>query len=332
MKPLLEDIRDKIARGVYRNEEHVRVCIVLRILDALGWNIWNPSEVNLEFPVLPNEDQTRIDVALFLSPHEPSVFIEVKAIGKLEGALSQAERQLRDYNRDNQALFSIITDGQTWRLYHSAARGEFANRCFKILNLTENNLEDLEQGFAAFLSKAAVETGNSEREATTYLQLSREQRAMEDALPEARRLVLESPYPSLPEALVQVVARNGVSISLDKATKFIQRSPSPKPPVEQARPVPQSQGVHKHERRTRGGTLPPDGTLCRFTYKNQEYRGRIEKGEMVIDGVGEFTAVSAASGAVAHGTCRDGWRDWYFQLPGTSTWILADTWRNKDRQ
>ena len=172
-------------------------------------------------------------MALFLTPHEPSVFIEVKALGKLEGVLSQAERQLRDYNRDNQALFSIITDGQTWRFYHSAARGEFANRCFKILNLIEHNLDDLEQGFAVFLSRIAVETGNSEREATTYLQLSRKQRAMEDALPEARRRVLEPPFPKLTEALIQLVAEGGISISMEEAERFIREYGAQRPPQQQ---------------------------------------------------------------------------------------------------
>ncbi|MBM3887622.1 MAG: hypothetical protein FJ388_00695 [Verrucomicrobia bacterium] len=242
MRAILEDIRDKIATGAYRNEEHVRVSIVLRILQALGWNVWNPNEVNLEFPVVPNEDQTRIDVALFLTPIEPSVFIEVKALGKLEGVLNQVERQLRDYNRNNTALFSIVTDGQTWRFYYSQAGGEFANKCFKILNLTEHDLEDLEQSFAKFLSRTAVETGNSEREAMTYLQLSRKQRAMEDALPEAKRRALEPPFPKLPEALIQLVAEARITVSMDEAGRFIRdfRAQRPPPPPEPPRNLTQA--------------------------------------------------------------------------------------------
>jgi hypothetical protein len=238
MKTVLEDIKGKIARAVYRNEEHVRVCIVLRILQALGWDIWNPTEVNSEFPVLPNEDQTRIDVALFLTPHEPSVFIEVKALGKLEGVLTQVERQLRGYNRDNTAWFSIITDGQIWRFYHSQSGGEFAGKCFKILHLTEHNLDDLEQGFMGFLSRIAVETGNAGRDATTILQLTRKQRAMEEALPEARRRVLESPFPSLIDALIQVVAEARISISKDEAERFIREYGAQRPAPEPVRPGP----------------------------------------------------------------------------------------------
>jgi len=246
MKTVLEDIKGKIARGVYRNEEHVRVCIVLRILQALGWDIWNPHEVNSEFPVLPNEDQTRIDVALFLTPHEPSVFIEVKALGKLEGVLTQVERQLRGYNRDNTAWFSIITDGQIWRFYHSQSGGEFAGKCFKILHLTEHNLDDLEQGFMGFLSRLAVETGNAGRDATTILQLTRKQRAMEESLPEARRRVLESPFPSLLEALIQVVAEARITISKDEAERFIREYGAQRQAPEPIRPGP-SRSQHDSE-------------------------------------------------------------------------------------
>ncbi len=67
----LEDICDKLEEGVFYNEEHVRVCVVLRILGKMGWDIWNPTEVNTEYKAVRTEDMTRVDVALFaiLTPH-----------------------------------------------------------------------------------------------------------------------------------------------------------------------------------------------------------------------------------------------------------------------
>ncbi len=147
MEATLNDIRSLFDRGVFKNEEHIRVCVVCRILQELGWNVWNPDEVNMEFAVAPDEDQTKVDVALRSTPLQPDAFIEVKAFGQLRGKLAEIERQLRDYNRNNTAMFSIITDGAEWRFYYSQTGGEFAQKCFKVLNLRRESVEDVELAF-----------------------------------------------------------------------------------------------------------------------------------------------------------------------------------------
>ena len=101
MKDTLQDIQSKLREQAYRNEEQVRLSLVARVLQSLGWNIWDPSEVQAEFPAVPEEDKGRVDLALFVEPSIPAVFIEVKATGKLENDLERTERQLRDYNRNH---------------------------------------------------------------------------------------------------------------------------------------------------------------------------------------------------------------------------------------
>ena len=44
LREALEDIRRKLNAGVYQNEEHVRLSLVARILQALEWDIWNLVE------------------------------------------------------------------------------------------------------------------------------------------------------------------------------------------------------------------------------------------------------------------------------------------------
>lgn len=71
--------------------------------------------------------------------------------------------------------------------------------------------------------------------------------------------------------------------------------------------------------------LPPDGTVCRFTYYGKTYLGKMIEGTLSIDGVeGAFTSFSAASVAVTN-TSRNGWNDWYLLDQGN--WTLADDWR-----
>ena len=231
MKDTLQDIRNKLREEAYSNEEQVRFSLVARVLQRLGWDIWNPKEVRAEFPAVPEEDKGRVDLALFLDNFTPSVFIEVKATGKLTKYLGKTERQLRDYNRNNTATFSIITDGREWRFYYSQTGGEFSRKCFKVLDVVVDDLDDIERNFSKFLSKSDVQSGNAKRDAEKYLRFNQKQRVMENALPKARRLVQKRPFPSLPEVLCELTAEAGFPITLEEAEIFIMDAkPEPVPP------------------------------------------------------------------------------------------------------
>jgi len=208
----------------------------------------NPTEVNSEFIVVPNEDKTRVDLALFFRPTTPSVFIEIKAVGQLQGRLADVERQLRDYNRNNTAMFSIITDGREWRFYYSQTAGEFSQKCFESFNIEEDNIEDVELSMVTFLKKSEIANDNAWRDAETYLQLNQKQRAMEDCLPEARRLLQDPPFPSLPQALVTLVQAKGFTVTQEEAISFIKSAGELRPPPATPREpayVPPSQGLSR---------------------------------------------------------------------------------------
>lgn len=237
MKDTVSEIQQKLLNGAYKNEEHVRLSLVARVLKKMGWNIWDPCEVNSEYNATPLEDSTRVDIALFITPRRPDVFIEVKAVGKmLSDSLKKAELQVRNYNRDNTASFSIITDGHIWRFYLSQSGGQFKDKCFKVVDLLTDDLDDIEVALCSFLKKSEIENGNALREAQEYLRSSDTRKTMEDALPQARKAVLEPPYPSLPEALIELVAEDNVTISDEMAQEFINqemadRTPPPLQPL-----------------------------------------------------------------------------------------------------
>ena len=258
MKNTLHDIQEKLNHGFYQNEEHVRLCIVSRILKQCGWDIWNPSEVNAEFVAIPNEDRTKVDFALFGNAYTPSVFIEIKSVGKIGANLASVERQLRDYNRNNTALFSIITDGNNWRFYYSQTGGEFSQKCFKTFSIQDGDLDDIEISFYTFLNKDEILSGEAEKLANEYLRLNQRQRAIEDSLPQARRIIQSPPFPSLPQCLVDLVEEKGFKISIDEATEYIRESQSKKDAVQQPPEIvsppgrpPVSKPVHSP------GILPP---------------------------------------------------------------------------
>jgi len=343
MKDTLRDIQNKLSNHIYKNEEHVRLSLVSRILNELGWNLWDPNEVNSEFPVIPQEDQSRIDLALFLIPYIPSVFIEIKAVGKLEGNIDQIERQLRDYNRNNTALFSVITDGRKWRFYYSQTGGEFSQKCFRTIDILEDNFDDIKFAFDAFLSKGEITNGNAEREAQNYLRLNQKQRAMEDALSGARRMILEPPYPSLPQAITQVVSEAGFPISENEATKFIKEFGGRKVSIELPSP-------ELPERRKPKGIQPIETTSAKklkeilkykdlpiyFPYKGVTHEAYMPKQEftkapkIIYEGK-EYSSPSPAAVAViqkyTNRPTEDGWRVWRYKDPETGNLVPIDNLR-----
>lgn len=238
MKDTISDIQQKLVNGAYKNEEHVRLSLVARVLQKWGWNIWDPCEVNSEFNATPLEDNTRVDIALFSTPRQPDVFIEVKAVGKLSSdSLQKAERQLRNYNRDNTASFSIITDGQLWRFYLSQSGGEFSKKMFKEIDFLTDDLDGIEVSLCKFLKKSEIESGDAICKAQIELEKGVLQKVMEESLPRAVKLTFLPPFPSLPEALIELVAEEGFTINVEEAQEFIQemanRTPPPlRPPLD----------------------------------------------------------------------------------------------------
>ncbi|MDR0563918.1 MAG: hypothetical protein LBG78_03130 [Azoarcus sp.] len=188
MKAILTEIVEHLKNGDYKNEEHVRVAIVLRILQALGWDIWNPRECYPEFPPNPKEEKRWVDVALFkpTTPDVPAVFIEVKMVGKLvQTKLDDAENQLEEYNRRNQAEITVLTDGQFWRFYLSSAPGKFRQRCFIESDISKAAIDEIEQIFRTFLSRDRLISNNAKKEAERLLERSNEEKIMDKAYSQA---------------------------------------------------------------------------------------------------------------------------------------------------
>lgn len=84
----------------------------------------------------------------------------------------------------------------------------------------------------------------------------------------------------------------------------------------------------KRTRKNKKTQLPPDGTKAKFEWNGVCYSGRIKDRMIWLDKnrKGYYKAFSKASGAITK-TSRNGWKDWYIQLPGKSDWVLADDWR-----
>ena len=70
MHEILFNIRQRLVGEEYKNEERVRLSLVARVVQALGWDIWNPTDVFTEFKATKKADNTRVDMALFTAGFE----------------------------------------------------------------------------------------------------------------------------------------------------------------------------------------------------------------------------------------------------------------------
>ena len=99
-----------------RNEEATKMALVAPFLRALGYDIFNPSEVMPEFsadlPLIKAGE--RVDYAI-LENDQPQILVEVKAY---KTNLHEAERgQLQRYFHATKARIGILTNGHTFQFF-----------------------------------------------------------------------------------------------------------------------------------------------------------------------------------------------------------------------
>lgn len=221
LRETIEDIQRKLRAGAYQNEEHVRLSLVARVVQALGWDIWNPREVHSEFAATPAEDRTKVDMALFAVANLPSVFIEIKAVGKLDGNLEAVETQVRDYTRNITTPFAIITDGRLWRFYYVKGDGTFSQKLFDTLDLLEVDAIHAARTFETILSKAEIRSGNAESVAKQRLNVTQKQVEMANCFEAAKERTGREPFPNLPTALIEEMRLRGYDVTLPEGVAFI---------------------------------------------------------------------------------------------------------------
>ena len=190
----LDDIRSNLRDGLFVSEASVSQNIVRRLLDTLGWPIYNPQVTVPEYSV----EGRRVDYALCHPPQTPLVFIEVKPVGQIAGA----ERQLFEYAFHRGVPIAILTDGREWRFFHPGGQGNYRERRVCKLDLIDTENEEISTRLNRYLSYESIRTGAAARAIQEDYQNISRQRQIETRLPEAwSRLIKE-----VDELLIEVVA------------------------------------------------------------------------------------------------------------------------------
>ncbi|KAB2643203.1 MAG: hypothetical protein DVB26_00330, partial [Verrucomicrobia bacterium] len=113
----IADITSRLQQGRFPNEQAISQGIVLRLLQELGWDVY---DTNIIWPGFQT-GEGRADFALCHPPSKPAVFIEVKQPGKAEDGV----RQALEYAFHTGVPFIVLTDGKTWSFYLPAEQGSY---------------------------------------------------------------------------------------------------------------------------------------------------------------------------------------------------------------
>ncbi len=330
----LSRIRKDLESNRFRNEAAVSQSAVVPILEALEWPVRNTDIVAPEFTL----EKKRVDFALCYPEMKPKVFVEVKQVGRTEGADRQLFEYVFEYAFHAGVPMAVLTDGQEWHFYLPGELGAYQERRVYKLDLLEQDLEECADRLRRYLSYENVRTGDSIKAARKDYQNISKERQIEHNLPIAWAKLIEE----RDEFLVEVIADKVESLCSYKPDQEVVHAFLSKVntlyrvPEDRTRKAPSTRKTHigiettKRKKRAhpRGAAaFPPDGTRCRTNYPGCEFEGRIEYGRLRIPGLGEFTSFSAPFRR--RGKSVNGWTAWEIKLPGSESWSQADAWRDK---
>lgn len=210
----IDEVREAIKLGQFVNEAAVCQGVVLRLLGALGWPVFDPMRVAPEYAV----EGRRVDLALCHPANKPLVFVEVKQVGKSEGA----DRQLFEYAFHLGVPMAVLTDGGEWHFFLPAEQGNYSERRVYRLNLLERDSDECVARLRRYLGYEDVCSGRALDQARLdYQDVSRE-RQIRAVLSEAWAKLIEEPDKLLVELVAdKVESLCGYKPDPDAVTEYL---------------------------------------------------------------------------------------------------------------
>lgn len=182
LESCIKQIQENLRRGTFQNEAAVSQGVVLKILNALGWDTYETQVVAPEYAI----GGRRVDYALCHPPTKPSVFIEVKKVGNSDGA----DKQLFEYAFHEGVPLAVLTDGQEWNFYLPSGQGAYTERRFYFLDLLERDVKEICFRLDRYLSYARIKSGEARNNANNDYQDKSKQQEASSEIPKAWRTLL----------------------------------------------------------------------------------------------------------------------------------------------
>ncbi len=130
---VVREITHKLRNWSGLKEAQTAQAIILRVLQALGWNIWDPYEV---VPQDIGNKNYRPDFLLCARENEPVLVLEVKALDK---APTEEDRtQVVNYANSQGIRWSILTTGKLWEFFDNNVQAKASEK--RVLYFQLDNL------------------------------------------------------------------------------------------------------------------------------------------------------------------------------------------------
>lgn len=218
MKDILEDIRNNKVELLSTSEESIKTSIVLRILQNLGWNIFDSKELKAEY----SNGKGRVDYALCENNHL-KILIEAK---KASVSLEYHEEQLLNYSFTVGVGLAILTNGFTWWFYLPLEKGHWKERKFLNIDILNQSDEKIIERFEKFLLKENILNGKAEKHAKETYSNSKIKETVKNELPVIWNDLLSKPDDLLVDLLKEEVEKKlGYTFDTNLIKDFLKNVP-----------------------------------------------------------------------------------------------------------
>lgn len=198
----IDEIRDLLEHGVFKNEAEVCQGIVNELLRELGWPMRNTTVVCREYSI----GDGRVDYALRDRLYvRPIVLIEVKNIGNLD---SEAKQQLFSYAFHAGVPILVLTDGKQWQFFYPFGSGDYDARRVCVLDLSDTNTLKNANLLQRYLSYPSVQNKEASEAIESDYRLLSSQRDAAKHLPQTWRSLLEGADEQLIECVAEATERS----------------------------------------------------------------------------------------------------------------------------
>ena len=222
MNEKLAEIVDNIQKniGTYEalDESAIKQVVILRVLQGLGWNIFNLKEVKPELPLNMVNKKGKVDYSLRTSKIN-KVFLEVK---KSSEPLEKHQGQLLDYAFAEGVKLAILTNGLTWWFYLPLCEEGWEQRKFYTIDFVQQNSANIINKFDCLLSKEKILDGTAYENAEKILINRKDEKVLKTTIPKVWDEMVSQPNIKLVELLIEETEKAyGIRPSIDLVEEFM---------------------------------------------------------------------------------------------------------------